>query len=65
MTTKLTVAEVGEILSEGLPLELAVINTAWLMQIHAMLKDGGIWGWPDGDRVFQKNGDGFIEVTPE
>ncbi len=34
-------------------------NHVFITGIHASLKEGGMWGWPDGQEIYCKVGDGF------
>ena len=55
--------ELNDIVSDGLPSWQARYNETFIRSVHASLKDGGVWGWPAGQRAFQRRGDGWIEVT--
>ena len=35
-------------------------NDDFIRNIHAQLRDGGVWVWPDAMEVYRKDGDGFV-----
>jgi len=41
-------------------------NRKFIAEVHHVLKEGGMWGWPDGGKIYQKKGDGFelVEIGP-
>ena len=61
MTVK-SIEETAKSFADDLePWQMAV-NEAWLRQVHSVLQEGGIWGSPELERVFVKQGDGFKEI---
>jgi hypothetical protein len=34
-------------------------NRVFIENVHGILKEGGLWGWPDGDKTYRKTGEGF------
>ena len=38
-------------------------NRKFIEGVHGVLKEGGIWGWPDADKVYRKKGEGFELVV--
>ena len=56
----MTIDELSNHVSEGItePHKRAA-NRAFIERVHASLKDGGMWGWPDGQEIYRKVGDGF------
>ena len=59
---KLTVEELADEISKGLPDWQREINLAWLWNLHDTLQEDGVWGSPGLGRVFQKKGKHFDEV---
>lgn len=58
----LTVEEVADRLSEGLPDWQREINLSWLWNVHDILQEGGIWGAPALDLVLRKKGMHFETI---
>lgn len=50
----MTIEEVCEYLWSGLLEEHQVINQLWLEQLHKQLKVGGIWAYPEEQKMFRK-----------
>jgi len=40
-------------------------NRKFIAEVHAVLKEGGIWGWPDACETYRKKGDGFELVDTQ
>lgn len=59
----LTIDDVVQQISAGLPSWQLEANRAWLISVHGMLKDDGVWYSPALDRKFKRDGEGFIEIT--
>ena len=60
----MTITELNDHVSEGITdSDKRAMNFAFLKRIHGNLKEGGMWGWPDGQEIYRKAGDGFeLEV---
>jgi hypothetical protein len=58
----MTLEEIADEISEDLPAWQREINFAWLKQVHTTLNEGGVWGFPEQERIFVKKGEGFEEV---
>ncbi len=61
----ITVEELGEIINEfGMVTNEAerAGNVAFIKNLHSLMKEGGVWGWPAAMKVYKKVGDGFEEV---
>ena len=62
--TILTIQEVVNTFSEGLPPEQVEANFKWLEKIYMQLNDGGVLGIPSTGQLFEKKLFGFIEKVP-
>jgi hypothetical protein len=58
----MTIEEVVDTFSEGLPEWQKVINCWWLSSVWGSLKIGGHWAHPDTGKVWVKTPEGFEEV---
>lgn len=65
MTTVLTIEEVVDSFSQGLPMEQRNANFDFVAQLHQRLKEGGIWMSPALGIMYKRVGDGFEIVTTE
>jgi hypothetical protein len=45
----------------SLPTHQRLVNRNWLKKVHACLKEGGMWMYPNEGLVFIKKGNGFVE----
>ena len=61
----ITIGELADEISKGLPSWQRNGNEVWLRNVHSMLKEGGVWGFPKQGRVFKRAGSGFVEITEE
>lgn len=58
----ITVAELGEIINEFGEVTDEVqraANVAFIKNLHSLMNEGGVWGWPAACRVYKKVGEGF------
>lgn len=58
----ITTEELGEIINEfGMVTDEGqrAANVAFVRDLHSQLKEGGVWGWPEACRVYQKVGEGW------
>jgi hypothetical protein len=60
MDEVLSIQEVADSFSEHLPQWQRETNLAWLKNLHALMKEGGIWGSPNLGTVYRKCGDGWV-----
>lgn len=58
----LTLEEVVDTFSNGLPDWQREENLRFITMIHRSLQEGGTWAHPDASRIWQKHGEGFILV---
>lgn len=56
----MTIEEVVETFSEGLPEWQKQVNLDWLRRLHASLKDEGVWMSPELGTIYIKRDNGFI-----
>ena len=54
MTQILTLDEMADVFSEGIPRWQREANYAWVERMHTTLKEGGILGVPNTQQFFQK-----------
>ena len=56
----MTINELSDRINDGItdPNQRAA-NDNFIKRIHAQLKEGGIWGWPDAQETYRKVGNGF------
>lgn len=58
----LSIQEVADSFSEGLPEWQRKINLEWLTRLTSLMSEGGIWGSPNLGTVYRKCGDGWVLV---
>jgi len=58
----LTLEQMANMLSVGLPDDQWNANHEWVKEMHAIIKDGGTLGIPNTGQMFKKEGDGFVEI---
>lgn len=58
----LSIQEVADSFSEGLPDWQRKINLDWLTSLTSLMSEGGIWGSPNLGTVYRKSGDGWVKV---
>jgi hypothetical protein len=56
----LSIKEVADSFSEGLPDWQRKINLDWLTSLTSLMSEGGIWGSPNLGKVYRKSGDGWV-----
>ena len=56
----LSIKDVADSFSEGLPNWQRETNLSWLKNLHAKLIEGGMWGSPNLGTIYQKRGDGWV-----
>ena len=59
----ITIDELADDISQGLPKWQRDANYRWLRNIHRVLKDRGTWIFPGQSRLFCKDGEGFREIV--
>lgn len=59
----LTIEQLADHISKGLPGEQSEMNLMFLYQVHGLLKEGAVWIWPKGGEMWKKEGAGFRKVT--
>jgi hypothetical protein len=55
----MTLDEVADRISQGLPDWQRDANLEWLREIHATLKTGGTWMYPNEGSIWEKTEEGF------
>jgi len=64
MSTILTIDQVTNNLSEGLPDDQREANHEWVIKVYNQLNDNGVLGIPNTGQIFQKKRWGFVEIVP-
>ncbi len=63
MTTVLTIEQVVDSFSQGLPMEQRNANFDFVSLTHHRLREGGVWMSPNLGTLYQREGDGFILIA--
>jgi hypothetical protein len=65
MSDNVTPNELAHELWSHLPEHEYEVNRAWLINAFHMLKIGGIWAWPETQRIFKKTSDEHLSEVDE